>query len=157
MKKSNLYKTVFFTSALMSILTLTGCPNPANIPTGLTNVTEEEPTTVTVEESTNELNITVDQQYDLSAKTGKRAFLVVLNKNKEQKQAFIPTNNSSVNDARSLTPSTAEEIPEIVSTSNEEYTHIPFIPPEIDQVFTPASQNDARTLLADTDTTTTTT
>ncbi len=144
MKKSNLYRAVFFTSALMSILTLTGCPNPANIPT-----TIPDP---------NELNITVDQQYDLSAKTGKRAFLVVLNKNKEQKQAFIPSSNSSVNDARSLTPSTAEEIPEIVSTQNsEQYTHIPFIPPEIDQVLTPASQNDSRSLLADTDTTTTTT
>ena len=150
MKKSNLYKAVFFTSALMSILALTGCPNPANIPAG--------PTTVTVEESTNELNITVDQQYDLSAKSGKRAFLVVLNKNKEQKQAFTSSSNSSVNDARSLTPSTAEEIPEIVSTQNtEQYTHIPFIPPEIDQVLTPASQNDSRSLLADTDTTTTTT
>ena len=147
MKKSNLYKAVFFTSALMSILTLTGCPNPANIPAG--------PTTVTVEESTNEQNIVVDQQYDLSAKTGKRAFLVVLNKNNEQKQAFIPVSNSSVNDARSLTPSSAEEIPEIVSTQNtEQYTHIPFIPPEIDQVLTPASQNDSRSLLADTDTTT---
>ncbi|MCR5188112.1 MAG: hypothetical protein K6C97_04190 [Treponema sp.] len=110
MKKS---LSALLTASLLAVLFIS-CENPINTP-------QEETNPFTV------IDLEIDEENDLSAYAGKKAFLVVTNNTTQTKQAFIPSNPSSTmyevyENERASSP----------SVYNNQIINIPFEAPKID-------------------------